>query len=159
LLGLLLRPAPYLSKKLTRPTPTKDGGTLRTIHDACDYMIGMGKTRELRQHWQRACKLILAHADVFAVSRALELALFMDAKLDVSKGWKSSVTLHWEQPGPDADRHKETGALGDDRGQPLHPRIGRYVDASSAVRRGSAWQHCGIRLLHVERISDDEGPQ
>jgi hypothetical protein len=46
------------------------------------------KKRELRQQWQRACKLILAKADVFAVSRALELelALFMDAKLDVSKG-------------------------------------------------------------------------
>jgi hypothetical protein len=32
---------------------------------------------------QRA--LILAKADVMTVSRALELALFMDAKLDVSK--------------------------------------------------------------------------
>ncbi len=41
--------------------------------------------RELRDHWQRACKLILAKADVMTVSRALELALFMDAKLDVSK--------------------------------------------------------------------------
>ena len=48
-------------------------------------MTGMGKQRELRSHWQRACKLILAKADVVAVSRALELALFMDAKLDVSK--------------------------------------------------------------------------
>ena len=51
---------------------------------ACDYMTAMGKERELRQHWQRACKLILAKADVLDVSRALELALFMDAKLDVS---------------------------------------------------------------------------
>ena len=49
-------------------------GTLRTIRDACDYMTSIGKKRELRQHWQRACKLILAHVDVFAVSRALELA-------------------------------------------------------------------------------------
>ena len=57
----------------------------RTISEACDYMTDMGRKRELRQHWQRACQLILAHADVFAVSRALELALFMDAKLDVSK--------------------------------------------------------------------------
>jgi hypothetical protein len=48
-------------------------------------MTGMGKKRELRDHWQRACKLILAKADVQTVSRALELALFMDAKLDVSK--------------------------------------------------------------------------
>jgi hypothetical protein len=82
--SMLLRPA-YLSQKLDQPLPTKDGGTLRTIRDACDYMTGMDKKRELRSHWQRACKLILAEADVTAVSRALELALFMDAKLDVSK--------------------------------------------------------------------------
>jgi hypothetical protein len=37
-------------------------------------MTGMGKNRELRQHWQRACKLILAQADVVTVSRSLELA-------------------------------------------------------------------------------------
>jgi hypothetical protein len=48
-------------------------------------MTGMGKRRKLRDHWKRACRLILANADVVAVSRALELALFMDAKLDVSK--------------------------------------------------------------------------
>jgi hypothetical protein len=36
-------------------------GTLRTIRDACDYMTGMGKQRELRSHWQRVCKLILAN--------------------------------------------------------------------------------------------------
>ena len=58
---------------------------MRTIHEACDYMTGMGKRRKLRDHWKRACRLILANADVVAVSRALELALFMDAKLDVSK--------------------------------------------------------------------------
>jgi len=46
-------------------------------------MTGMGKKRELCQHWQRACKLILAQADVVTV-RALELALFYDAKLDVA---------------------------------------------------------------------------
>jgi hypothetical protein len=80
----MLRPA-YLSQKLDRPLPTKDGGILRTIRDAGDYMTAMGKKRELLSHWQRAAKLILAHADAFAVSRALELALFMDAKLDVSK--------------------------------------------------------------------------
>jgi hypothetical protein len=48
-------------------------------------MTSMDKKRELRSHWQRACKLILAKEDVQTVSRALELALFMDAKLDVSK--------------------------------------------------------------------------
>jgi hypothetical protein len=77
----------YLSQKLDRPPPTKDGGTLRTIREACDYMTSMGKKRELRQHWQRVAKLVLANEDVLTISRALELALFMDAKLDV---WKSA---------------------------------------------------------------------
>ena len=79
-----LRPA-YLSQKLDQPLPTKDGGTLRTIRDACDYMTSMDKKRELRSQWQRVAKLILAKEDVRTVSRALELALFMDDKLDVSK--------------------------------------------------------------------------
>jgi hypothetical protein len=38
---------------------------------------------------QRACKLILAKEDVLTVSRALELALFMDAKLNLG-GTRSS---------------------------------------------------------------------
>jgi len=75
----------YLSQALDRPLPTKDGGILRTIRDACNYMAAMDKNRELRTPWQRVCKLILAKEDVLTVSRALELALFRDAKLDVSK--------------------------------------------------------------------------
>jgi hypothetical protein len=71
----MLRPA-YLSQKLDRPLPTKDGGTLRTIREACDYMTAMDKQRELRQRWQRVAKLILAKENVLIVSRALELALF-----------------------------------------------------------------------------------
>jgi hypothetical protein len=82
--AMLLRPE-YLSQKLDHPLPTKDGGTLHTIGEACNYMTGMGKKRELRTHWQRVCKLILAKEDVLTVSRALEFALFMDAKLDLSK--------------------------------------------------------------------------
>jgi hypothetical protein len=56
----------YLSQNLDRPLPTKDGGTVRTIRAACDYMTSLGKQRELRTHWQQACKLILAKADVSA---------------------------------------------------------------------------------------------
>jgi hypothetical protein len=37
----------YLSQNLDRPFPTKDGGTLRTIREACDDMTSMGKQREL----------------------------------------------------------------------------------------------------------------
>jgi hypothetical protein len=81
---MLLRPA-YLSQNLDRPLPTKDGGTLHTLGQAVDYMTGIGKRHELLSHWQRVAKLVLAKEDVLTVSRALELALFMDAKLDVSQ--------------------------------------------------------------------------
>jgi hypothetical protein len=81
---MLLRPE-YLSQKLDRPLPTKDGGTLHTIGEACSYMTSIGEKRELRTHWQRVAKLVLAKEDVLTVSRALELALFMDAKLEVSQ--------------------------------------------------------------------------
>jgi len=35
--------------------------------------------------WQRACKFILANAEMVDVSRALEFALSIHAKLDVSR--------------------------------------------------------------------------
>jgi hypothetical protein len=81
----MLRPAPYLSQKLTRPLYTKDGGTLRTVIDARTYMLALSKIRERRAQWQRAAELLLAEADVADLSRQIELALFYDAKLDVSK--------------------------------------------------------------------------
>jgi hypothetical protein len=65
--------------------PTTDGGTLHTIGEAYTYMTSMGKKREPLNDWQRVAKLILAKEDVLTVSRGLELALFMDAKLDLSK--------------------------------------------------------------------------
>jgi hypothetical protein len=76
----MLRPAPYLSKKLTRPLATKDGGTLRTVLDARTYMLVLSEDREHRAQWQRAAELLLA-ADVAALSMQIELALFYDAKL------------------------------------------------------------------------------
>ena len=51
-------------KDLYQTRLAKDGGTVRTIRGGCDYMTGMGKQRELRSHWQRVCKLILAKTDV-----------------------------------------------------------------------------------------------
>jgi hypothetical protein len=75
----------YLSQKLTRPLPTKDGGTLHTVAEARTYMLGLSKARELRSQWQRAAELLLGEADIGTFSTALELALFYDAKLDVSK--------------------------------------------------------------------------
>ena len=79
-----LRPA-YLRTKLTRPLPTKDGGTLRTVLDARTYMLRLSKTRERDTRWQRAAELLLGEADVAAFSKQVELALFYDAKLDLAK--------------------------------------------------------------------------
>jgi hypothetical protein len=70
--------------KATRPLPTKDGGTLRTVLDARAYMLRLSKDRERSAWWQRAAQLLLAKADVGAVSRQLELALLYDGKLDVA---------------------------------------------------------------------------
>src|SRR5262245_56567151 len=54
----------YLSRKLTRPLVTKDGGTLRTVLDARAYMHRLSKDRERSARWQRAAQLLLAKADV-----------------------------------------------------------------------------------------------
>src|SRR5262249_10442994 len=40
-----------------------------------DYMAGIGKERETRNHWQKVCKLILEEADVAVVSWHVRLAL------------------------------------------------------------------------------------
>ena len=82
-LQAMLRPA-YLSKKLTSPIPTKDGGTLRTILEACEYVAAIGKERELRPHWQQVRELMLQEPDVAAVSWQVRLAVLKDAKLDMS---------------------------------------------------------------------------
>src|SRR6266705_4198335 len=79
----MLSPA-YLSRKLTSPLPTKDGCTLRTIGEACEYMAAIGKERELRPHWQRVRELMLQEADVAAVSWRVRLAVLKDAKVDVT---------------------------------------------------------------------------
>ena len=75
----------YLSQKLTRPLVTKGGGTLCTVLDARTYMLALPKRRETAAQWQRAAELLLAQADVAEVTRAVDLALFYDAKLDVPK--------------------------------------------------------------------------
>jgi len=66
---------------MTRPLRTKDGGTLRTVLDARSYMLRLSKDRERSVQWQRAAQLALAKADVGALSRQLELALFYEGKL------------------------------------------------------------------------------
>jgi hypothetical protein len=71
-----LRPSLYLSRKLTRPPRTKDGGTLHTVAEAKAYMLGLSKTRKLRLQWQHAAELLLGEADLAALSKQVKLALF-----------------------------------------------------------------------------------
>jgi hypothetical protein len=69
----------YLAKHLAPyPLPTKDGGVLRTIGDVRAYLLALPKNRELRAHWQHACRLFLQEANVAAVIRQVHLAIFMD---------------------------------------------------------------------------------
>ena len=65
----------YLAQTLRRPLPTKDGGTLRTLADAANYIVALPKDRR-RSHWDRTVQLLLDMADPSDISRQLELALF-----------------------------------------------------------------------------------
>jgi hypothetical protein len=51
--------------------------------DACDYMLALPEHRETRLHWQHAGNLLLEEAEVGKFSRQLELALFLDHRLDL----------------------------------------------------------------------------
>jgi hypothetical protein len=95
----MLSPA-YLTRKLTSPIPTKDGGTLSTIGEACEYMAAIGKERELRPHWQRVRELMLQEADVAALSSRVRLAVLKDAKLDVT-ALSEPIERWMNEPPPD----------------------------------------------------------
>ena len=77
------RPTPHLSQKLTRPLRTTDGGTLRSVLDARNYMLALPERWAQRSQWQRAAGLLLDEADVAVLTNAIGLALFYEAKLDL----------------------------------------------------------------------------
>jgi hypothetical protein len=89
----------YLSRNLTSPIPTKDGGTLRTIGEACKYMAAIDKEREQRRHWQQVRELMLQEADVAAVSRQFRLAVLKDAKVDVT-ALSEPIERWMDEPSP-----------------------------------------------------------
>ena len=72
----------YLAQSLRRPLPTKDGGTLRTVADAANYIVALPEDRR-RTHWDRTVQLLLDMADPSEISRQLELALFYDRQLNL----------------------------------------------------------------------------
>ena len=72
----------YLAQRLRRPLSTKDGGTLRTVGDAANYIVALPEDRR-RTHWDRAAPLLLDLADASAISRQLVLVLFYDRQLNL----------------------------------------------------------------------------
>jgi hypothetical protein len=89
----------YLSRNLTSPIPTKDGGTLHTIGEACEYLAAIGKEREQRRHWQQVRELMLQEADVAVVSRRVRLAVLKDAKVDVT-ALSEPIERWMDEPSP-----------------------------------------------------------
>jgi hypothetical protein len=55
--------------------------TLRSVLDARTYMLALPTDREHRTQWQRAAELLLAEADVTALSKQIGLALSYDGRL------------------------------------------------------------------------------
>jgi hypothetical protein len=75
------------SYRLSRPIPVKDGPTLRTFDDVRIFMLdNLPEGDQARRSWQKACEILLAAADgladVRAVTRQVELALFLAGQVD-----------------------------------------------------------------------------
>ncbi len=69
------------ARKLARVIRTTDGATLCTIAEATAYMIVLPRGREMRQHWQHACRLILDGASAEAITVQVELALTLEGRI------------------------------------------------------------------------------
>ena len=95
--GVTLR-TEYLSERLTPyPLPTKDGGVLRTIGDVRAYMQALPKTRARRAHWQHASRLLQEEVRAVALTRQVQVALFMDGKLDDGAFRHLSSARRWRR--------------------------------------------------------------
>ncbi len=97
---MMLRPE-YLAQKLTPyPLPTKDGGVLRTLGDAHAYIMALPKKRALRANWQHAGRLLLQQASAAALTRQVQVALFMNGKLDAGAFEHMSSARRWRRHAP-----------------------------------------------------------
>jgi hypothetical protein len=135
----------YLSRKLTSPIPTKDGGTLRTIGEACEYMAAIGKERELRRHWQQVRELMLQEADVAALSSRLRLAVLKDAKLDVT-ALSEPIERWMDEPSPGLLSNGKLVVIATEPTEPTEPtesNEGPDSDSKEEGRRREELPHRG----------------
>jgi hypothetical protein len=80
---------PPWTESLTRPIRDRiDGVTLHTRDDARRYIEAIAVQRLLTMQWHVARNLLMAGADAEAVTRAIELALKFEARLDVGNPGK-----------------------------------------------------------------------
>ena len=85
----------YLRTALSQPLPARDrGAPLQTIEDVVDYMAALPREREMRAYWQCAAGSILDQAAVAEVSRRIQLALFFDGKLDLTRIEPAVSAMH-----------------------------------------------------------------
>jgi hypothetical protein len=80
---LVFSPKHLAERLMPYPLPTTDGGVLRTIGDARDYMLSLSKEREWLDHWKPAYRLLAQGADAAALTQQVHLALSRDGQLDV----------------------------------------------------------------------------
>jgi hypothetical protein len=73
------------ARRLPTPLPIKEGPTLRTISDARQYILELPPHLAERSYWQHATKLMLDGASPEAIGKAVQLALFYEANLDLKR--------------------------------------------------------------------------
>jgi hypothetical protein len=85
------RPRPNgWSTELAQPMQIRGGKTLTTLADARAYVLSLPESFQRRNQWQHAATLLMAAAEdrttdaVEAATRQMQLALFLDARLDVA---------------------------------------------------------------------------
>jgi hypothetical protein len=72
------------SRSLARPIGVKGGPELRTLDDARAYLLTLSAGEQNEPRWQSAARKLLEaceNGEVEAVTRQLEFALFMSARL------------------------------------------------------------------------------
>ena len=73
---------------------------LRPIGDASAYIQALSKTRALRAHWQHAGRLLLQEVRPAVLTAQVQVALFMDGKLDDGAFRHLSSARRWRRHAP-----------------------------------------------------------